>query len=477
MIGYAARKKKELDKELNIIRHEIKYLQRAHKTQTNSKGYKELQEAKLKLDSLLIKKADDYKYNSTKINYIAANKSGKHLSSLIKRVLKRQPITLKDETLSKTHINNQDINDKFRMFYEKLYISEVKDQDPLPFLNSVNLKQLSYEQKEELNRDISSTEIQSAIKKFPLKKAPGMDGLLIEFYSTFWNKIDPLFIELIQTAQKSQSLPQTMYQAIISVIPKPGKKGETPSDYRPISLINCDKKIITKILNNRLLQILPSLIHHDQAGFIQHRDLRTNTRTSITLVQYAKKYNKDLSLLAVDAEKAFDRLEWHYLFKVLEAYNFPTNFINMVKTCYKAPKAYVYTNGILSVPFPLGRGTAQGCPLSPSLFALAIEPLAQKIRETKEISGIRINKKQYKLSLLYLTNVNTSVPHLMEVIAKFSKISGYKMNIGKTELMVVNPCKTDSDSLKQFQKQKKNIKYLGCYISSDKKQLFKDNFL
>ena len=120
MIGYAARKKKELDKELNIIRHEIKYLQRAHKTQTNSKGYKELQEAKLKLDSLLIKKADDYKYNSTKINYIAANKSGKHLSSLIKRVLKRQPITLKDETLSKTHINNQDINDKFRMFHEKL---------------------------------------------------------------------------------------------------------------------------------------------------------------------------------------------------------------------------------------------------------------------------------------------------------------------------------------------------------------------
>lgn len=82
------------------------------------------------------------------------------------------------------------------------------------------------------------------------------------------------------------------------------------------------------------------------------------------------------------------------------------------------------------MPFPLSRGTAQGCPLSPSLFALAIKPLAKKIRETKEISGIMINKKQYKLSsfaddlLLYLTNVNTSVPHLMEVIAKFSKISG-----------------------------------------------------
>lgn len=89
--------------------------------------------------------------------------------------------------------------------------------------------------------------------------------------------------------------------------------------------------------------------------------------------------------MAIDAEKAFDRLEWSYLYKVLETFDFPEEFMNMVKTIYKAPKAQVYTNGISSEPFSLTRGCAQGCSLSPALFALAIEPLAEKIRQTENI--------------------------------------------------------------------------------------------
>lgn len=150
-------------------------------------------------------------------------------------------------------------------------------------MKSINLKRLSPEQIEDLSKDITNFEILSAIKNFPLKKAPGMDGFPIEFYTTFWAKIYSFFTEVVKSVQKNKNLPETMYQATISVIPKPGKTCESPSDYRPISLINCDKKIITKILNNRLVQILPSLIHYDQAGFIQHRDLRTNTRTCLSL--------------------------------------------------------------------------------------------------------------------------------------------------------------------------------------------------
>ena len=139
-------------------------------------------------------------------------------------------------------------------------------------MNSINLKRLSAEQIEDLSKDISNMEILSAIKNFPLKKAPGMDGFPIEFYTAFWAKINSLFTEVVNSTQKKQNLPESMYQTTISAIPKPGKTCETPSDYRPISLINCDRKIITKILNNRLIKILPSLIHYDQAGFIQHRD-------------------------------------------------------------------------------------------------------------------------------------------------------------------------------------------------------------
>merc|ERR1712035_269494 len=116
---------------------------------------------------------------------------------------------------------------------------------------------------------------------------------------------------------------------------------DRPADFRPISLINCDKKIITKVMNNRLAHILPNIIHQNQTGFIQNRDAKTNIRTCLSIIQYAKKHKKDLTLMAVDAEKAFDRLERSYLYKVLEVYDFPITFINMIKTLYKSTKAQV----------------------------------------------------------------------------------------------------------------------------------------
>ena len=148
--------------------------------------------------------------------------------------------------------------------------------------------------------------------------------------------------------------------------------------------------------------------------------------------------------MGVDAEKAFDRLQRGYLFQVMETFGFPEEFINLVKTTYKSTIAQVLTNGIPSGSFSLSRGTAQGDPLSPSLFALGIEPLAQKIRETEGIKGIRVGGKEYKLSLyaddllLYLNNANTSIPHVIEKITDFSQISGYKMNVNKTALFPIN---------------------------------------
>lgn len=122
------------------------------------------------------------------------------------------------------------------------------------------------------------------INKFPLKKAPGIDGLPVEFYATFWSSINTLFMEVANSAQKNNTLPQTMYSSIISVIPKPGRECHRPADFRPISLINCDKKIITKVINNRLVHILPEIIHHNQTGFIQNRDTKTDIKTCLSVI-------------------------------------------------------------------------------------------------------------------------------------------------------------------------------------------------
>ena len=364
-----------------------------------------------------------------------------------------------------------------------LYKSEQSNlSDPSSFLDRIHLKQLSEDKREILSSEITEAEILQTIKTFSLKKPPGMDGFPIEFYSTFWSKLAPIFIQMTRHMSENQVLPKSMYQAIISVILKPGKSGESPADYRPISLINCDNKILSKLMSNRLSKILPDLIHKNQTGFIKNRRLQTNTRTCFGIIQHVKKHNLNLTVMAVDAEKAFDRLEWPFLFKVLQKFNFPGEFLNFVRLVYKFPKARIFTNSVLSEEFTLERGTRQGCPLSPLLFALAMEPLAERIRQDQQITGITIGE-QYKLNLfaddllMYLNNFDESIQPLLTIFNEYSMVSGYKINLGKTEVMAVGKSKNTVNTLRQAFKWTSKIKYLGCNINISKKQIYNDNYI
>lgn len=102
------------------------------------------------------------------------------------------------------------------------------------------------------------------------------------------------------------------------------------------------------------------------------------------------------AIISMDAEKAFDRIEWEYMFDVMKKFEFGSNFLRWIKLFYKAPSASVLTNGLLSAPFNLTRGNAQGSPLSPILLDLAIEPLATAIRQNPNIQGVDIGTKQQK---------------------------------------------------------------------------------
>lgn len=149
-------------------------------------------------------------------------------------------------------------------------------------------------------------------------------------------------------------------------------------------------------------------------------------------------------LISLDAEKAFDRVSWEYLFLVLERFGFSESSINSIKTLYSAPTARVKINGRLTDRIKLERSTRQGCPLSPTLFALYIEPLAQAIRESSNIHGIVIDSREQKIALyadnvlLYLSNPEQSIQALLEFMDTFGTYSGYRLNISKTQTMSFN---------------------------------------
>ena len=144
-------------------------------------------------------------------------------------------------------------------------------------------------------------------------------------------------------------------------------------------------------------------------------------------------------MLAVDAEKAFDRVSWPFLLKTFDKFGFGPHFIRWIQLLYTAPQSIVRVNGHISQPFALGRGTRQECPLSPLLFALSIEPLAQVKRDDATIKGIEIGNETHKISLYaddvleYVSDPLNSIPNLMGCFAKFGTLSGYKVSVNKTK--------------------------------------------
>ena len=135
------------------------------------------------------------------------------------------------------------------------------------FLEKFNLQSLNQEETEVINNSITNIEIEAVIKNLPKNKSPGPDGFTGEFYQTFREELMPILLKLFQnTAVVEGTLPNSFYEATITLIPKPDKDNPQKEDYRPISLMKIDAKILNRILANRIQQCIKKIIHHDQVG-------------------------------------------------------------------------------------------------------------------------------------------------------------------------------------------------------------------
>lgn len=179
-----------------------------------------------------------------------------------------------------------------------------------------------------------------------------------------------------------------MWLLCVKPLPKPGKDLRLPESYRPISLLQVDVKILAKVLANRLNKVMLSLIHGDQAGFMPGRNTSFNLRCLFINLPTLHNSTGSRIIVALNTAKAFEAVEWGYLWTCLNKFGLGTKFIKWVQLLYQAPVARVVANGWPPRCFLLARGTRQGCPLSSLLYALAAEPLTIAIRTHPKIVGL-----------------------------------------------------------------------------------------
>ena len=191
-----------------------------------------------------------------------------------------------------------EIQRTMRDYYKQLYAKKMDNLEEMDkFLEKHNFPSLNQEEIENINRAITSTEIETVIKNLPTNKSPGPDGFTGEFYQPFREELTSILLKRFQNIAEGGTLPNSFYEATITLIPKPNKDATKKENYRPISLMNIDARILSKILAKRSQEHIKRIIHHDQVGFIPGMQGFFNIHKSINVIHHINKLKEKIHMI------------------------------------------------------------------------------------------------------------------------------------------------------------------------------------
>nr|XP_009761667.1 PREDICTED: uncharacterized protein LOC104213819 [Nicotiana sylvestris] len=326
----------------------------------------------------------------------------------------------------------------------------------------------------------SNEEVKRAVMGLNGDSADGPDGFNGAFYQICWEIIEEDVVQMVKAFFCGQRLPKSVTHTNLVLLPKK-KEVMTFVDMRPISLSNFVNKIFSRVIHDRLVELLPNIISEEQAGFVNGRSIVENvllTQEIITDIRLRTKAGPNV-VIKLDIEKAYDKLSWLFLTKTLRKVGFPETFIGLIFDLIGNNWYSVLINGQPNGFFKSSRGFKQGEPLSPTLFILAAEALSRGLNSLHTnlyFCGFGMLKWSPKINhlsyaddtIIFCSSDETSLRLVMEVLQAYESSSGQLVN--KTKSATYLHHLTDNEVINKVERitgirrQCFPMTYLGCPI-------------
>ena len=346
-------------------------------------------------------------------------------------------------------------------FYRKLYNQGrqvTTDEKTAALLR--NMPELTEEMKQAALKPITVKELEQTLKQCADSVA-GPDGIPYSYLKATWPTFGKKLIASWENSVITGTLPPSHNQSHLKLLPKAGKDLKEIKNWRPITLSNCDHKLITKTISKQLTKSLEGIISGNQTAYMKQRSIADNIRLMISANKAAKQDTRLKGLLiALDAKKAFDSVEHPYLKKILDKIGIG-GFNKICDMLYKNQTVDININGKICEGYKITNGVKQGDSLSCILFILAMEPLLRNIDGNNSIESLRSEKLNltWPKSLGYADDITvvcsnsiTSVRETIKEYEKFTECSGLELNADKTEIFKI--CQT-------HQPQRYSFRYCG----------------
>ena len=341
--------------------------------------------------------------------------------------------------------SEQGIEEEIVDFYKNLYETydeSIVTQDDNEFFN--NLPTISGAGEASICERITVDELRTTLQTCK-DSAPGPDGIPYSIIGLLWPTFGPILCNAWNYSLQMGKLPPSHKLSYLKLIPKAGKDLSKIGNWRPISLSNCDHKIITKTYSKRMCEQFKTVIAGRQTAYLKNRLINDNVRAMLSTLKLVESEDSEGLIVSLDAKKAFDSVSHEYIEKCLEKFGCG-NFIPVFRTLYADLETNIIFNGKIVKGFKVKRGVKQGDALSCIIFIICMEPLLNNIDRNPmilPISSVALNNPLPK-TYAYADDVNATIKNdelsLQALFCEYERLtkqSGLELNADKTEVMLI----------------------------------------